>query len=199
MVEETRERVLDEAGKLFLRYGFRRTTMEEIAALVGMSKAALYLHFRNKEDIFGQFCTREARHVLGLLRQIQADSLPPNEKLSALLLTAVTQVWDFCHQAPHAPEVWAESMMAVHENVAPARRQAEQIIAEVIAEGQADGTFCGSIDAAKIAPLVRLAFAGFNVPYLEIQTREQLLEQAPQLVAILIRGLRAAEKDLVSI
>ncbi len=36
----------------FRMYGFRRTSMEDIARGAGMSRAALYLHFKNKEDIF---------------------------------------------------------------------------------------------------------------------------------------------------
>lgn len=39
------------AFETFRAYGFRRTSMEDIAKAAGMSRAALYLHFRNKEDI----------------------------------------------------------------------------------------------------------------------------------------------------
>lgn len=44
--------ILKSAFDSFARYGFRRTTMEDIAHAAGMSRPALYLHFRNKEDIF---------------------------------------------------------------------------------------------------------------------------------------------------
>ena len=49
---DRRARILEGALKVFLAYGFSRTTMDDIARAVGMSRPALYLVFRNKTDIF---------------------------------------------------------------------------------------------------------------------------------------------------
>lgn len=45
-------RILDAALAVFCRYGYRKTSMLDIAQAAGMSRAALYLHFKNKEDVF---------------------------------------------------------------------------------------------------------------------------------------------------
>jgi AcrR family transcriptional regulator len=50
--DEKRDRVLRAARDCFLRYGFKRTSMDDIAQLAGISRAALYLLFPNKEGIF---------------------------------------------------------------------------------------------------------------------------------------------------
>ncbi|CAN7726397.1 TetR/AcrR family transcriptional regulator [Mesorhizobium caraganae] len=47
-----RVRILDGALKVFLAYGFSRTTMDDIARAADMSRPALYLLFKNKTDIF---------------------------------------------------------------------------------------------------------------------------------------------------
>lgn len=47
-----RTRILDGALKVFLAYGFSRTTMDDIARAADMSRPALYLLFKNKTDIF---------------------------------------------------------------------------------------------------------------------------------------------------
>lgn len=47
-----RIRILDGAMKVFLAYGFSRTTMDDIARAADMSRPALYLQFKNKTDIF---------------------------------------------------------------------------------------------------------------------------------------------------
>ncbi|RVA24980.1 TetR/AcrR family transcriptional regulator, partial [Mesorhizobium sp. M7D.F.Ca.US.004.03.1.1] len=47
-----RVRILDGAMKVFLAYGFSRTTMDDIARAAEMSRPALYLLFKNKTDIF---------------------------------------------------------------------------------------------------------------------------------------------------
>jgi len=63
---EKLQQIRDAAMDAFLLYGFKRTSMEDIAAGANMSRAALYLHFKNKRDIFrsiveglyDQACTR---------------------------------------------------------------------------------------------------------------------------------------------
>jgi len=50
--------ILDAAFHAFASYGFRRTSMEDIARGAGLSRSALYLHFRNKEDLFRKLTER---------------------------------------------------------------------------------------------------------------------------------------------
>jgi AcrR family transcriptional regulator len=44
--------VLDAAVGVFARYGFRKTSMEEVARAAGVSRQGLYLQFANKEELF---------------------------------------------------------------------------------------------------------------------------------------------------
>lgn len=44
--------ILEAATGVFRRYGFKKTAMDDIARAVGISRQALYLHFRNKEVLF---------------------------------------------------------------------------------------------------------------------------------------------------
>jgi AcrR family transcriptional regulator len=66
-----RGRILDAALSVFSRYGFRKTSMEEVAQAAQISRQALYLHFATKEDLFRATVegaiernTRNARAVL---------------------------------------------------------------------------------------------------------------------------------------
>ena len=54
-----RERVLMEAQRLFVTRGFAEVSMQQIADAAGMTKAALYYHFQNKEDLFLNVIERE--------------------------------------------------------------------------------------------------------------------------------------------
>ena len=44
--------ILDAAQDLFTRFGFRRTTMDDIARAAGVAKGTLYLYFDNKAEVF---------------------------------------------------------------------------------------------------------------------------------------------------
>jgi AcrR family transcriptional regulator len=47
-----RDLILERASKIFLKFGFKKTTMDEIASLLHKSKTSLYYYFKGKEEIF---------------------------------------------------------------------------------------------------------------------------------------------------
>ena len=49
--DDRRRRLLDAAAALFLRFGFKKTSMEEVARAAGFSRQGLYFHFATKEDL----------------------------------------------------------------------------------------------------------------------------------------------------
>ncbi len=58
--EEFRKKIIITAGQIFSRYGFRKTTMDEIAAGLKMGKSSIYYYFSSKEDIFEAVVLYEA-------------------------------------------------------------------------------------------------------------------------------------------
>ena len=58
--EEYRRRVILTAGQIFSRYGFRKTTMDEIAKALKMGKSSIYYYFESKEEIFEAVVLYEA-------------------------------------------------------------------------------------------------------------------------------------------
>jgi len=51
-VDPKQKAIQTAAWETFATYGFRKTSMDDIARRAGMSRPAVYLHYRNKEDIF---------------------------------------------------------------------------------------------------------------------------------------------------
>jgi TetR/AcrR family acrAB operon transcriptional repressor len=56
--ERTRERILDMAEREFVRRGVSRTSLEQIARAAGVTRGAVYWHFRNKADLFNAMLNR---------------------------------------------------------------------------------------------------------------------------------------------
>ena len=50
--EEIRKKIVNEAFTVFLAKGFEKTTMDDIAARLGVTKPAIYRYYRNKEELF---------------------------------------------------------------------------------------------------------------------------------------------------
>ena len=66
-------RVLEATSRIMVRYGFDKTTMQDIAREAGVSKGALYLEWSSKEDLFEALIIHEMRVLLLELRARLAD------------------------------------------------------------------------------------------------------------------------------
>jgi AcrR family transcriptional regulator len=58
--EKYRGKIIQVAGQIFSRYGFRKTTMDEIAKALNIGKSSIYYYFKIKEDIFKAVVLHEA-------------------------------------------------------------------------------------------------------------------------------------------
>jgi AcrR family transcriptional regulator len=73
---ERAERILDAAAELLLRAGYRRTTIEDVAERAGIGKGTVYLHWKNREELFLAVLLRESvRSIEDLVRAMEADPL----------------------------------------------------------------------------------------------------------------------------
>lgn len=72
--EEREHRILSAAADLFVHYGYDKTTVDDIARAAGVSKGAVYLHFKGKDDLFEGLLIREMkRYAEKWLELIEAD------------------------------------------------------------------------------------------------------------------------------
>lgn len=65
--EEFRKKIIITSGQIFSRYGYKKTTMDEISKALKMGKSSIYYYFRSKEEIFEAVVLHEAnilRHEL---------------------------------------------------------------------------------------------------------------------------------------
>jgi len=58
--EDVRKKIILIAGQIFSHYGFKKTTMDEIAIGLKMGKSSIYYYFESKEDIFEAVVLHEA-------------------------------------------------------------------------------------------------------------------------------------------
>lgn len=109
-----RARIVAAARVLFLERGFLRTTSDDIAAELGISKATLYRAFRSKEDVLRAVVRENMEEVLaGVEELIRDGSLGFVEKMVALLAHLAGQISQFGPLLARdiqkgAPAVWKE-------------------------------------------------------------------------------------------
>lgn len=140
--EETVKRILDVAEELFMTRGYERTTMADIVdGLGGLTKGAVYHHFKSKEDIFEAVFERANRPVIERIERIMDDrSLTGHQKLLAL---------DAASSDGPSAEMWRAMRLSAdpvrHARIlareyADVIETAHRYIEPVIREGIADGS-----------------------------------------------------------
>jgi AcrR family transcriptional regulator len=75
--EEARTKIIDIARNIFTHFGFKKTTMEEIALASRKGKSSIYYYFNSKEDIFKAVVEKEAEELKAeLLNKIKSIDDP---------------------------------------------------------------------------------------------------------------------------
>lgn len=118
MVSEKESRVLETATSVFLRYGYRRTTMGDLAKAAGISRPALYLLFCNKERVFEAALKRLSANLLEEIRAGIAQRESPKERLQLAFELWAVRPFAMLMDSPDAQDLincgfeFAEDVMA---------------------------------------------------------------------------------------
>jgi len=67
--DATNQKILDSARALYIEYGLRRTTMEDVAKKAGMGRATLYRRFSEKDQLFKAVIFRDLQQHLALMEK----------------------------------------------------------------------------------------------------------------------------------
>ncbi len=103
---ERQDAILDAAFHAFSTYGFRRTSMEDIAQGAAISRSALYLHFRNKDDIFKSLAKRYFEDAASAVAAVLANpNRPAAEALAAAFLAYDGKFMEVVLGTPHGAEL----------------------------------------------------------------------------------------------
>ncbi len=104
----SRERILTAAFTLLGRYGFKRTSMEDIASEAGLSRTALYLQFRNKEDIFRDLAAGLHDEALSGAESALEDNQPLPDRLRLAVEAKTLKMIEIIRASPHGSELMDE-------------------------------------------------------------------------------------------
>ena len=88
---DSHDQILASAQRLFMEQGFRGISMRQIAEQVGLTKAALYYHFRDKEGLFVAIVERYLKRTAELLDTASAEGHDSQSRLSAIVHAILTR------------------------------------------------------------------------------------------------------------
>jgi TetR/AcrR family acrAB operon transcriptional repressor len=86
--QETRSRILDAAERVFSEHGVSRTSFEDIAHAAGVTRGAIYWHFKDKSDVFAAMVNRVTLPMEAMVARSSDESV--EDPLASLKACAVT-------------------------------------------------------------------------------------------------------------
>jgi AcrR family transcriptional regulator len=88
--DQNRENILKIAREIFSKYGFKKTTLDDIANAVRKGKSSLYYYFESKEDLFQAVIMKEVDILAHELEIVINRNTDPIDKLRDYILTKLT-------------------------------------------------------------------------------------------------------------
>ena len=136
-----RERILQEAVALFYARGFTATTLDDIAAALGVTKPFIYTHFRSKTDLLAALCTPTIEMSLAAVANAAKGPGTPTDRLyravvdfTKVVLERQANIAIFFREEKHlAPEAMAE--------ITTLRKRFDSTLSRLLTEGVAAGEF----------------------------------------------------------
>jgi len=104
MTEDTIS-VLEAALSVFLRYGFKRTTMSDIAKAAGLSRQSLYARFSNKDEVYAAGLVLYADRMLTELQTAWATTDDLAKKLDVMADITIVPSFEMLRSNPDATDM----------------------------------------------------------------------------------------------
>ena len=191
--EAVRDAILDATDRLLARFGYRKMTVEDIAAEAGIGKGTVYLHFSSKEEVVLSHVDR----IVDRLKQqhlavIARSEITAPERIRRMLLARVLFRFD---SIQHYTQSLNDLLAALRPGLLARRakyfEEEAQIFAAVLAEGRGSGEF--EFENERAAARALLEATNGLLPYslstTELGEREEVERRASAIAGLLLQGL----------
>ena len=131
--------ILDAALRVFGQYGYRRTSMDDIAREADIAKGTIYLSFTSKEEVFQALSQRLSQRMLAGAEAARHRPGTTVDKLAAMHAAWFGTYADTISRSPHAAELLDAKHRLSADLVSDAGSQYKRLVRDVLTEAVAAG------------------------------------------------------------
>jgi AcrR family transcriptional regulator len=187
---QIRDEILEAAARLFARYGFKKTSVDDVAAAAHIGKGSVYLHFASKEELFSEVVRQASHRTLEALAAAVKGARSPGAKVRAFVATKRTAVARLAAEYHVRDGTILELLPAAsaHRQADDAREHA--LLADVLREGNASGAFAVA-DPDRLATGIIACLTGLDTSSVVKRDDDAVCAGVDALAAVIVQGLAA--------
>ena len=195
-----RDRILEAAMTVFRRHGFRRSSIEETAEAAGLTRQALYHHFKSKEALFRAVIERVHDGALADGQAAAERAEAAGKTLADIVVAQVAaRIQAFVASfdgSPHVEELFSEHLIHARDLYQHYAALHDAQVAATIARAikRQKLALAPGMTAAKLARYVELAVTGTKSAYPSMRPADAFLRDAEAMLRTLIAGAVSAPK-----
>ena len=190
-IEDTRDKILIVANKLFSRFGFHKTSMDEIAKIARKAKGSLYYHFASKEELFTEVVAKEIENLKASLSIIVNDkNIKAEQKIKQYLIKRM----EVLNSASNYHETLKADFFEHFDFIDDLRSNLDDWektqLKKIIEQGVEENTFekrNGNMDV--LLDVFIMVLKGLEIPFFLQDKYDELHPYFDDLLHILIKGL----------
>lgn len=189
-IQPKREAILRAATSLFSRYGFRKTSIDQLAQEAQVAKPTVYAYFKDKDELFAAVCEHVMAEVLAAAQQASQSELPVAERLAAMLSAKFTTVFGLVDSSPHARELLESPNAAARAAIEAADARFIELMTKEVRAAAKAGELELSVLASSAKELVQLLMQAAHGAGYKVTTVDEHRHAVQRLVrAVLLSGL----------
>jgi AcrR family transcriptional regulator len=187
--EETRDAIIQIARNIFGKYGFQKTSMNQIANANRKGKSSLYYYFNSKEDVFIAVLQQEAMMLKGQILASIAEYDDPKDKIRAYVHIRMNGFKNLLNLYDAIRNEYLSHLPFIENARKNYDAEEQNMIKSILDDGIARGFF--SISDTTIASLaIVTAMKGLEYPFfITDETTDVVENQIEALLNILFYGL----------
>jgi len=191
--ENMRDQIIEAAREVFAKYGYRKTTIEDIASAVYKAKSSVYHYFSGKDDIFRAVIEREASQSIHSLREAVDAEKTPVMKFRTLFRFLCEKIEETTNYFHFIKDEWYDVFDFTSEVKKNNEKNITDIIVSIFNEGNRQGVF-NVDDPESKAKAIQVALFGFLIPGGDIGTGVVSASIDPFLDVVLFGIMKRSEE-----
>jgi len=188
-----KDAILKAAQEIFSKYGYKKTTLDDIARYIGKGKSALYYYYKNKEEIFEAVLAYEVTQLRDELFNELDAAKNPQDKLRRYILKRMELFHNLVNFYGAIQQEYLENLSVIERIRKQYDIQEHEMISEIIKDGVDQGKFV-SKNITLTASAIILAMKGFEYAFSKEKDMKKLENDIDQLLDILFYGIVSGKK-----